>query len=156
MNITDSSFPVASRRFVHSWSKIQGMIISLNVIYLIGAKFSDIPRMPAQESDYLTRALQCFRHCGDPSRPSQRKIDVMQAEVLLASCLFNQNHRLEGICHTNAAVSIAMASKLYITHWALDCSRNDSSSAYQLSPPADALEGECFGDVRTIFAMNRC
>ncbi len=80
----------------------------------------------------------------------------MQAEVLLANYFFNANRQLEGVYHTNAAVSIAMASKLHTIRSA-GRSRSGDSSTYRLPPPADALEeGERINGFWTVFTLDRC
>ena len=140
--------------FTHSPSRSQSMGILLKVIYLIGAKFSNIPQMLAQEQAYLTRALQGLP-TALPEDP-RSAIYVMQAEVLLANYFFNSNRQLEGVYHTNAAVSIAMASKLHIIRSA-GRSRSNESSTYRLPPPTDALEeGERINGFWTVFVMDRC
>ncbi|TBU47486.1 hypothetical protein BD309DRAFT_988049 [Dichomitus squalens] len=140
--------------FTHSPSRSQSMGILLKVIYLIGAKLSNVPQMLAQEQAYLTRALQVLP-TALPEDP-RSAIYVMQAEVLLANYFFNNNRQLEGVYHTNAAVSIAMASKLHIIRSA-GRSRSGDSSTYRLPPPADALEeGERINGFWTVFVMDRC
>lgn len=142
------------RVFTQSPSRSQSMGILLKVIYLLGAKFSSNAQMLAQEQAYLTRALQGLP-TALPEDP-RSAIYVMQAEVLLANYFFNANRQLEGVYHTNAAVSIAMASKLH-TIRSSGRSRSGDSSTYRLPPPADALEeGERINGFWTVFTLDRC
>lgn len=142
------------RVFTQSPSRSQSMGILLGVIYLLGAKFSNNPQMLAQEQTYLARALQGLP-TALPEDP-RSAIYVMQAEVLLANYFFNANRQLEGVYHTNAAVSIAMASKLHTIRSA-SRSRSGDSSSYRLPPPTDALEeGERINGFWTVFTLDRC
>ncbi|PIL24871.1 transcription factor [Ganoderma sinense ZZ0214-1] len=142
------------RVFTQSPSRSQSMGILLKVIYLLGAKFSNNAQMLAQEQTYLTRALQGLP-TALPEDP-RSAIYVMQAEVLLANYFFNANRQLEGVYHTNAAVSIAMASRLH-TIRSSGRSRSGDSSTYRLPPPADALEeGERINGFWTVFTLDRC
>nr|QIE48477.1 hypothetical protein [Trametes gibbosa] len=129
--------------------------ILLNVIYLFGARLSSNPQVKAQEQAYLTRALQHLP-TALPEDP-RGAIYVMQAEVLLANYFFDNDRKLEGVYHTNAAVSIAMASKLHMIRSARRSRTAADTTAYRLPPPADLLEeGERINGFWTVFILDRC
>lgn len=129
--------------------------ILLNVIYLIGAKLSNNPQVQAQEQAYLTRALQHLP-TALPEDP-RGAIYVMQAEVILANYFFNNKRQLEGVYHTNAAVSIAMAAKLHMIRSARRSRTAADPSTYRLPAPVDTLEeGERINGFWTVFILDRC
>ncbi|KAI0358120.1 hypothetical protein OH77DRAFT_1494441 [Trametes cingulata] len=129
--------------------------ILLNVIYLIGARLSSNSQVQAQEQAYLTRALQHLP-TALPEDP-RGAIYVMQAEVLLANYFFNSDRKLEGVYHTNAAVSIAMASKLHMIRSARRSRTAADATTYRLPPPVDLLEeGERINGFWTVFILDRC
>ncbi|KAI0676078.1 hypothetical protein C8Q78DRAFT_1104482 [Trametes maxima] len=129
--------------------------ILLNVIYLIGAKLSSNPQVQAQEQSYLTRALQHLP-TALPEDP-RGAIYVMQAEVILANYFFNSGRQLEGVYHTNAAVSIAMAAKLNMIRSARRSRSAADATTYRLPPPVDTLEeGERINGFWTVFILDRC
>ncbi|KAI8968630.1 hypothetical protein BD414DRAFT_518662 [Trametes punicea] len=129
--------------------------ILLNVIYLIGAKLSSNPQVRAHEQAYLTRALQHLP-TALPEDP-RGAIYVMQAEVILANYFFSSSRQLEGAYHTNAAVSIAMASKLHMIRSARRSRPAADTTTYRLPPPADTLEeGERINGFWTVFILDRC
>lgn len=140
---------------VHSQAtRNRGLVILLNVVFLIGAKLSHNPQIQAQENDYRTRALQNLP-TAVPEDP-QWAMYVMQAEVLLANYFFNENRQLEGMYHTNAAVSIAMACKLHLIR-STRRSRSSATNNYRLPNPADTLEeGERINGFWTVFILERC
>ncbi|KAH9940808.1 uncharacterized protein BXZ73DRAFT_98636 [Epithele typhae] len=131
------------------------LTILLNVIYLLGAKFSNNPQVHSQEQAYLALALQHLPKAL-PEDP-RGAIYVMQAEVLLANYFFNGHRQLEGVYHTNAAVSIAMASKLHMIRSSRRSRSSAEANAYRLPPPADTLEeGERINGFWTVFILDRC
>ncbi|KAH9847316.1 hypothetical protein C2E23DRAFT_522773 [Lenzites betulinus] len=141
--------------FAPNSSHSNSLRILLNVIYLFGAKLSSNPQVKAQEQAYLTRALQHLP-TALPEDP-RGAIYVMQAEVLLANYFFDRDRKLEGVYHTNAAVSIAMASKLHMVRSARRSRTAADSTAYRLPPPTDFLEeGERINGFWTVFILDRC
>ncbi|OSD05459.1 hypothetical protein PYCCODRAFT_1239826 [Trametes coccinea BRFM310] len=129
--------------------------ILLNVMYLVGAKLSTNPQIQAQEQAYLTRALQHLP-AALPEDP-RGAIYVMQAEVILANYFFSSNRQLEGVYHMNAAVSIAMASKLHMVRSARRSRSTADAASYRLPPPVDTLEeGERINGFWTVFILDRC
>ncbi|EIW58174.1 uncharacterized protein TRAVEDRAFT_47347 [Trametes versicolor FP-101664 SS1] len=129
--------------------------ILLNVIYLIGAKLSGNPQVKAQERAYLDRALQHLP-TALPEDP-RGAIYVMQAEVLLANYFFDSDRKLEGVYHTNAAVSIAVASRLHTIRSARRSRSTTDAATYRLPPPVDLLEeGERINGFWTVFVLDRC
>ncbi|KAI9060917.1 hypothetical protein FKP32DRAFT_994942 [Trametes sanguinea] len=129
--------------------------ILLNVMYLVGAKLSNNPQVQAQEQAYLTRALQHLP-AALPEDP-RGAIYVMQAEVILANYFFSSNRQLEGVYHMNAAVSIAMASKLHMVRSARRSRSTADAASYRLPPPVDTLEeGERINGFWTVFILDRC
>ena len=131
------------------------LTILLNVIYLLGARLSRDPQIRSQEQGFLSRALQHIP-TALPEDP-QGAIYVMQAEVLLANYFFNGSRQLEGVYHTNAAVSIAMASKLHLIRSNRRSRSTAEANSYRLPPPADALEeGERINGFWTVFILDRC
>ncbi|KAI0630866.1 hypothetical protein C8Q77DRAFT_1160374 [Trametes polyzona] len=129
--------------------------ILLNVIYLLGSKLSSNPQVKAQEQSYLARALQHLP-TALPEDP-RGAIYVMQAEVLLANYFFDNDRKLEGVYHANAAVSIAMAAKLHMIRSARRSRTAADTTTYRLPPPADLTEeGERINGFWTVFILDRC
>ncbi|CDO73351.1 hypothetical protein BN946_scf185008.g114 [Trametes cinnabarina] len=129
--------------------------ILLNVVYLVGAKLSSNPQVQAQEQAYLARALHHLP-AALPEDP-RGALYVMQAEVILANYFYNASRQLEGAYHMNAAVSIAMASKLHMIRSARRSRSAADTTTYRLPPPADTLEeGERINGFWTVFILDRC
>ena len=145
-------------RFLDVYSRnprSSSIAILLNVIYLLGAKLSSagVPQVQNTEQAFLGNALH-YLQTALPEEP-RNGIYVMQAEVLLANYFFNGNRHLEGIWHTNAAVSIATASGLHLIR--SNRHSQNAANSYRLPPPADALEeGERINGFWTVFILDRC
>ncbi|KAI0741711.1 hypothetical protein C8Q80DRAFT_1110202, partial [Daedaleopsis nitida] len=158
-NATEFGFFLHINRFLDAQSTGEGhsLRILLNVIYLLGAKLSNDQQVRAQESAYLSRALQSIPTVTALRDDPGSAIYVMQAEVLLANYFFSNNRQLEGIYHTNAAVSIAIASRLHVMRSARRSRTAADATAFRLPPPVDTLEeGERINGFWTVFILDRC
>ena len=135
-------------------SRSNSLTILLNVVYLLGAKLSANPQVQTQEQSLLSRALQYLPRALPEDRGGA--MYVMQAEVLLANYFFNGNRQLEGMYHTNAAVSIAMTFNLHLIRSNRRC-RSAAEASRSLPPPVDTLEeGERINGFWTVFVLDRC
>ncbi|KAI0794193.1 hypothetical protein C8Q74DRAFT_1365705 [Fomes fomentarius] len=158
-NATEFGFFLHIHRFLDAQSAggSHSLQILLNVIYLLGAKLSNNPQVRAQEQSYLHRALQEIPTTTALRDDPSSAIYVMQAEVLLANYFFMNNRQLEGVYHTNAAVSIAIASRLHMIRSTRRSRTAADATAYRLPPPADLLEeGERINGFWTVFVLDRC
>lgn len=158
-NATEFGFFLHIHRFLDAQSAggSHSLQILLNVIYLLGAKLSNNPQVRAQEQSYVHRALQEIPTTTALRDDPSSVIYVMQAEVLLANYFFMNNRQLEGVYHTNAAVSIAIASRLHMIRSARRSRTTADATAYRLPPPADLLEeGERINGFWTVFVLDRC
>lgn len=141
------------RVFYPSATGAHSLRILRNVIHLIGAKLLNDP----QEQAYLTRALQQMPTATALREDPASALYVMQAEVLLANYFYNGGRQLEGAYHTNAAVSIAIASRLHMIRSSRRSRTAADANTYSLPMPADTLEeGERINGFWTVFILDRC
>ena len=85
-----------------------------------------------------------------------RKMDILQAETLLAYFYLHTNRRTEGYYHTAGAVSIAVACNLYqIRNAAQD--RRRARTFQNLAPPANHDDDDdCIRAFWAVFSLERC
>ncbi|RPD64112.1 hypothetical protein L226DRAFT_569591 [Lentinus tigrinus ALCF2SS1-7] len=141
------------RVFYPSATGAHSLRILRNVIHLIGAKLLNDP----QEQAYLTRALQQMPTATALRDDPASALYVMQAEVLLANYFYNGGRQLEGVYHTNAAVSIAIASRLHMIRSSRRSRTAADANTYSLPMPVDTLEeGERINGFWTVFILDRC
>ncbi|KAI0800333.1 hypothetical protein C8Q74DRAFT_406268 [Fomes fomentarius] len=158
-NATEFGFFLHIHRFLDALSagNSQRLQVLLNVICLLGAKLSNNPQVRAQEPRYLERALQGITTTTAlPDDPSSA-IYVMQAEVLLANYFFMNNRQLEGVYHTTAAVSIAVAARLNMIRSSRRSRTAADTTTYHLPTPVDLIEeGERINGFWTVFVLDCC
>ncbi|KAI0923721.1 hypothetical protein AcV5_009194 [Taiwanofungus camphoratus] len=135
------------------------MTVLLDIIYLLGAQFSNDSQLRAQQTGFLTRALQNL-----PSAMSRSNataiIYVLQAEILLSYYFFDNSRSLEGAYHSNAAISIVFACKLHMirSSRSLTVAANVAGGPeYPLRPPSDNIEeGERINAFWATFILDKC
>lgn len=125
----------------------------LNSIYLLAARFSANPSLRAFEPRFLARATEAITAALERS---DRLVNVIQAECLLAFYLYANGRLLEGFYHASAAARLAIGLGLHqITSCDLASQTQDGAAKHSalagnpatapstgsiLPPPADAIE----------------
>ncbi|KZT10176.1 uncharacterized protein LAESUDRAFT_756362 [Laetiporus sulphureus 93-53] len=116
--------------------------LTLNAIYTLGAHFSREPQLRSQEATFLSRVLEQLPTALSRSQPVAI-LHVLQTEILLSYYFMDNNRSLEGIYHSNAAASMALACKLHQIRSSryLGASTGHATSApYRLNPPVNGVE----------------
>lgn len=80
-------------------------------------RLSESPQLSQLEDVYFQRTSDCLQLGGEDNfQPTvQQGVEMVQAEILLATYLYSGNRKLEGQLHANAAVSIAITFGLHRT-----------------------------------------
>lgn len=84
----------------------------LHIIYLWGLRLSQSPSLLAHEALFLQRSIQALMSSLGGS-DARRRVQAMQAEVMLAQYFFCGGRYLEGQYHANAVISQAIATGLH-------------------------------------------
>ena len=121
-------------------------------IKLVGSRFcSD----SALQEDALQRLPSLLRDVAT-TLDDPRKMDVLQAEVLLAYYFLHTNRRTEGFYHIAGAVSIAVACNLYQIRTAAQQRRRLGSLHHVPSPTGDDEDDDdCIRAFWTVFTLER-
>lgn len=124
-------------------------------VYLVATQFCESNDLKAKQSALLNQALQDLPAAMHDSS-SAAIVYALQAEVLLSYYFFNNNRKLEGAYHVNAAVSITLACKFQRIRSSRQRSPTSSQATYNLPPPRDAIEeGERINAFWTVFILDR-
>ena len=138
----------------------------VNSVYLWSARLAqnDDEEIAAMEPIYLSRAIRALTDIlGKPGNP-QRRVQGIQAEVLLALYFFYVGRLLEGRYHAAAAMSLAVSCRLHKI--AAPQSPPTGTGLSNLVLPLDSFilpaaqnvvqEGERINLFWVVFAMDRC
>lgn len=85
----------------------------LYAMMLWGARLSATLPNPSDEQRFLSKSLSMLHRDLDCAN-TQRIVQVLQAEVLLAFYYLNEGRLLEGNYHTSAALSLCYSSKFHM------------------------------------------
>lgn len=129
--------------------------VLMDSVYLVAAQFCESSELRAKQPMLLNQALQDLPAAMlDSSSPAI--VYALQAEVLLSYYFFNNNRKLEGAYHANAAVSITLACKFHSIRSSRQRSAVSSQGTYNLPPPRGAIEeGERINAFWAVFILDR-
>lgn len=125
--------------------------VLLRTAELVGIHFCGDVALQHDAEQKLSSLLQGMARNLDDAR----KMDILQAEVLLAYYYLHTNRRTEGYYHIAGAVSIAVACNLYQIRNAAQERRRMGSSQYLPLPSGDDDDDDCIRAFWAVFSLER-